>query len=460
MIDILRRRIPIRLRLTLWYVLLMGVTFTAFSIYLIFRFEHSLRDSIDSSLKITVTKTIAELDQEDHAELGRFIFDHKGAAESPPNDFAMRILSPQGEVWDVYSASDRVQDWGKVEMEYSTRAGWRIYNEPILNSDGVTIAWIQAAHSLQSMEETMSDLREQLLFGVPIVLLLAGLGGYFLADRALHPIEQITHTAQEITAQDLSRRLAYTGSLDEIGELAKTFDQMLERLESSFERERRFIGDAAHELRTPLTVLKGQIEVTLQKRRSPAEYEGKLQELLVQVDRLIHLSNALLFLSRSDQNQLSFHPYTVNWKEMLDVLVEQFQPLAVEKNLKITANVADGLHAQGDKDQLIRLFMNLLENGMKYTPAGGEITVTASQADQAVHVTIHNTGLTIPPEHLPHLFERFYRVDADRSSQTGGSGLGLAIAHEIVRMHAGEISVASEPGKGVKFTVSLPGSVD
>lgn len=421
---------------------------------------------MDNSLQVAVSKTIASLDESDLRTKNKLTFDHLGQPIEFTANFAIRLLSPQGEVWDSYGTIQRVPGWGPLAEGLASQTGaeeedeWRVLSQPVLDSNGQVIGWVQAARSMLTVTESIQDLREQLLLGIPLLLLLAGLGGYFLAGRALHPIARITHTAQEITLQDLSRRLAYTGSLDEIGELAKTFDQMLERLESSFERERRFIGDAAHELRTPLTVLKGQIEVTLQKRRNPAEYEGKLQELLVQVDRLIHLSNALLFLSRSDQNQLSFHPYSVNLKEMLDVLVEQFQPLAAEKNLKITANVADGLHAHGDKDHLIRLFMNLLENGMKYTPAGGEITVTASQADPAIHVTIHNTGLTIPPEHLPHLFERFYRVDADRSSQTGGSGLGLAIAHEIVRMHAGEISVASEPGQGVKFTIYLPRSVD
>lgn len=456
MIDFLQRRIPIRLRLTLWYVLLMAITFMAFSVYLLLRFERSLRNSIDSSLQITVAKTVAALDEEDYAEIGKFIFDHRGATQPASSNFAMRILSPQGEVWDTYSASDRVTGWGDAEVNFSTQGGWRIHTQPILDAKGETIGWVQAARSLESVHESVDDLREQLLLGVVFVLLLAGVGGYFLADRALNPVDQITHTAQRINVQDLSRRIHYRGALDEVGRLAQTFDQMLARLQDSFERERRFTSDAAHELRTPLTILKGQIEVTLSRERSSGEYEAKLRELAGQVDRLIRLSNALLFLSRSDQKQIEFKPAVVNVTELLSVLVEQVQPLAEEKRLDISTEFEDDLLVRGDRDHLIRLFMNLLENALKYTPVNGQVQASAARDANDVRVTIHNSGVGIAREHIPHLFERFYRVDADRSSQTGGSGLGLAIAYEIVRLHGGEMTAQSAPGAGLTLTLHLP----
>lgn len=459
-------RIPIRLRLTLWYVLLMGVTFTAFSIYLLLRFQNSLLGAIDSSLQITVSKTVAALDEEDFLETGKLTFDHAGQTQTASDDFAMRIISAEGEVWDVYSASERVSGWGVFQEPFSTLGEWRVHSQSVLNSKGEVIGWVQAAQSLQPVYETVGDLREQLIFGVPLVLLLAGLGGYFLANRALSPVERITDTAQSITLHDLSKRIHYQGTLDEVGRLAQTFDQMLARLQDSFERERRFTSDAAHELRTPLTVLKGQIEVTLSRARDSAEYETKLRQLLEQVDRLIRLSNGLLFLSRSDQHRIDFNPSVVNVTELLGVLVEQFQPLADEKNLKVTAQVAEGLSALGDNDLLIRLFMNLLENAVRYTPADGEIQVSAERArvepgrNEAgqVMVNIHNSGEGIAPEHIPHLFERFYRVDEARSSQSGGNGLGLglAIANEIVRLHGGEIAAHSESGRGMTFTIYLP----
>jgi heavy metal sensor kinase len=313
---------------------------------------------------------------------------------------------------------------------------------------------MQAAQSLDTVNTTLADFRTQLGWGLPLVLILAGAGGYFLANRALSPITRITTTAHEITAHDLSRRLDYPGPADEIGQLAHTFDEMLARLHDAFRNEQRFTSDAAHELRTPLTVLKGQIEVTLSRPRPPAEYETKLHELGVQVDRLIRLTNALLFLSRSDQKQLSWHPVPLNLTDMLEVIVEQFQPMVEKKNLSVQMILPPALPVVGDPDHLTRLFLNLLDNTVKYTPRGGQITIQAPRAP--ARITIHNTGPGIPPEHLPHLFERFYRVDADRSRETGGDGLGLAIAQEIVRLHGGEIRVESAPGQGVTVTVFLP----
>ncbi|MCI0609704.1 MAG: ATP-binding protein [Anaerolineae bacterium] len=466
MIDFLKYRIPIRVRLTLWYVLLLAITFTVFAVYLIFRFQHSLKSTIDASLQIAVSSTIASLDMEDYHDTNRLAFNPGGQSQAPNPNFVMRLISAQSEVWDISSNTQNISFWGPAKAGYTTQTRaenedeWRVFSQPILDSNGQTIGWVQAAQSLRPVNDAVDDLREQLLLGFPLILLFAGIGGYFLANRALRPIQQITETAQEIRARDLSKRIGYQGSTDEVGRLAQTFDEMLGRLQSSFERERRFTSDAAHELRTPLTVLKGQIEVTLNRPRNPAEYEKSLRELSAQVDRLIRLSNALLFLSRSDQRQITFQPAVINLGELLEVLIEQIGPLAHQKELKITMKMAGELYVYGDRDHLISLFMNLLENALKYTPAGGQVTLTAVKESDESQVAIHNTGPGIPQEHLEHLFERFYRVDADRSSQTGGSGLGLAIAHEIARLHGGRISAQSESGQGVKFTVHLPTSTN
>jgi len=457
-------QMPMRLRLTLWYVLLMAITFTAFGVFLFARFQSSLMDTLDASLQVTVSQTVSSFDpEEDLAETGRLAFEKTGA--NPTAGFTMRLVSAEGVVWDTYGNSPAV--WGRTDSGYTTQKGveagadeWRVLTQPILAKDGTVLGWMQAAQSLEAVTEILQDFGDQLLLGMPLVLLLAGLGGYFLANRALRPIQHIATTAQEITAHDLSRRLEYRGPADEIGQLARTFDGMLERLQEAFRRERRFTGDAAHELRTPLTVLKGQIEVTLSRPRKREEYANKLQELGTQVDRLIRLSNALLFLSRSDQNQLAWEPAPLNLGELLPVIVEQIQPLAQERGLALEANIPTDLPTYGDTDHLTRLFLNLLDNAVKYTPPGGQITIGATRDPARTGIVIHNTGPGLAPEHLPSLFDRFYRADSDRSSETGGTGLGLAIAREIVRLHGGEIGVASMPGEGVKFTVHLPNSVN
>lgn len=459
MIDILRQRLPIRLRLTLWYLLLMGVTFTAFSIHLTLRLKNNMQNSIDSSLQITVAKTIAGLDAEDYVETGRMTFDHIGS-QGEPSDFAMRLVSDQGETWDTYGSPQPAPEWNAPTPAFFTLTGsgespdWRLYSQPILDSTGQVIGWLQAARSLESVDRTLESLTNQLLFGIPLVLLLAGVGGVFLAGRALNPIDLITKTARSIDAEDLSRRLEYRGADDELGRFAQTFDQMLTRLQTAFERERRFIADAAHELRTPLTVLKGQIEVTLSRARSSVEHEAKLRELAAQVDRLIRLSNALLFLSRAGQQPVSSGP--VNVSDILETVIEQMQPLTDVKPLHVRTSIPPGLTVPGDSDALTRLFLNLLENAWKYTPAEGMITISAMGDAGGMRVLIHNSGAGIPPEHLPHLFEPFYRAEGDRSRATGGSGLGLAIAREIARQQRGLVMVESEAGEGVTVTVHLP----
>ncbi|MEO6457227.1 MAG: ATP-binding protein [Chloroflexia bacterium] len=460
-------QLPIRSRLTLWYVLLMALTLALFSGYLLFRLQSSLMDSVDAALQIAVSQTIPIIDN----EIGVLTLQESEEAQSnsqqftDPN-FALRLMSPQGDVWDTTGAYRSVPAWGPTEPGYSTQVfpdddeQWRIYSQPVLDPKGQVAGWVQAAQSLENVKDTLEAFRAQLLLGIPLVLLLAGIGGYFLANRALRPIDHITRTAQITGAGDLSRRIAYVGAADEVGRLARTFDQMLERLEDSFERERRFSGDAAHELRTPLTALKGQIEVALNRPRSLPEYENTLRGLSLQVDRLIRLSNALLFLSRSDQNRLSWEPALLNLGDLLAAIIEQIQPLAQEKGLTLSADIPPELPFYGDTDHLVRLFLNLLDNAVKYTPEGGEIHVLAEQDADGVEVKIHNSAPDISTEHLPYVFDRFYRVESDRSSETGGTGLGLAIAREVARLHHGDISVQSEPGQGTTFIVSLPAATE
>lgn len=465
--KVLIRRLPIRARLTLWYVLLLGLTFSLLGVSLILRFRNSLLAGTDRALEINVSRTIASLDLEDLRELGKLSFDIVQKSKIQSSGFAMQVVSPEGDVWDTFGEVQKVTEWGPREVGFSTQSGiaggedaWRVLSQPMVDSGDRVIAWVQAAQSVLPVKEAVQDLQEQLLFGIPLVLIFAGAGGYFLATRALQPIRQITHTAQSITAQDLSQRLDYSGPGDEIGDLAKTFDQMITRLQESFERERRFTNDAAHELRTPLAILKGQMDVTLSRPRDTAEYEGKLRELSVQVERLIRLSNALLFLARTDRASSIRASDPVDLSEVLAILLEQIRPLAGGKNIGITENLEEGLVTWGDNDQLIQLFMNVIENALTYTPAGGHISVRGRLHTGYAVTDINNTGSTIPDEHLPHVFERFYRVDSDRSSRSGGNGLGLAIAQEIASLHGGRIEVRSDPAEGVTFSVWLPVSPD
>jgi signal transduction histidine kinase len=288
-----------------------------------------------------------------------------------------------------------------------------------------------------------------------------------LALISLRPIDRITRTAQEIDADDLSQRIDYRGPLDEIGRLAKTFDQMLERLQAGFAREQRFTSDAAHELRTPLTALKGRIGVTLSQSRDAKNYQATLVEMEHQVDRLIRLSSDLLFMARFDQSHQAEPIARINIGELLASVVDQVRHVAAEKSLTLDTDLPPHLIIVGKMDLLIRLFINLIDNAIKYTPTGESIHVSADRDRDFVRIMVRDTGDGIAAEHLPHLFERFYRVEIGRVRRVeltderyiqdhGGAGLGLAIAHEIAQVHGGQLMVESVVGKGTTFICRLP----
>lgn len=329
---------------------------------------------------------------------------------------------------------------------------WRVYSYPLqFNADQVGI-WLQVSQSLSETYSTLERLSGLMLLGTPFVLLMAAGGGLFLADRALRPVERITRTAAAIDSHHLDQRIGYKGPPDEIARLAQTFDSMLERLHHAFEAERRFTADASHELRTPLTIVKGHLDVGLSRPRSADEYKDILQTIQLENERLIRLANSLLFLARLDAAPMRAQFEPVDLNDLLAVVADQARVLADEKQQQLTITLSPLPKIHGSPDYLIRLFMNLIENAVKYTPESGQIRLHAEYQPPYVLVRVMDSGPGIPPEKLAHLFERFYRAD-DHS--TAGAGLGLAIAASIAREHDGDIQVESAQGLGSVFTVRL-----
>jgi signal transduction histidine kinase len=315
------------------------------------------------------------------------------------------------------------------------------------------------------------------------MLLIASGGGLFLANRALGPIDRITRTAQRIGAEDLSERIdlrtsnGWMGSADdEVGRLARTFDAMLARLQSAFEQQRRFAADASHELRTPLTAIIGQIDVAIEHPRDAESYRATLAAVREQAQRLARLANDLLFLARSDAQPTPAAEELIDLADLLPAIVAQVEPLAVDRRQEIMLDQQSALVVCGNEDELIRLFLNLLDNAIRYSPQGGRIAITATtegaekqelrspphpltpSPPPSVVISIHDSGPGIAPEHMPRLFDRFFRADRGRNRAQGGSGLGLAIAQSIARRHGGRLEVASVVGQGSTFTAILPGA--
>ncbi len=474
-----RMRKTLRVRLTAWYMLLLGCTLIFFSGYLYLQLKYSLLGQIDTTLKVAGTEVVTNL----VVNGNRLSFNNTEQSRSNQQQliqagFVARVITINGKNEDGLGNYQNIQAIAPQKTGFqnfnSTEGIWRLYNLPlaIVNNQIIkttaksspTLYWLQVAQSLESVTKALDRLLSLILLGFPLVLLFAGLGGLFLADRALSPINRIVRTAEAIHPDDLSYRINYQGVADEVGRLAMTLDRMLDRIELAFEHERRFIADASHELRTPLTVIKGRIGVTLSRQRTPTEYKTTLQDLEQQTDRLIRLTNGLLFLTRLEQEQLQGQESfaEVDLSSLLEVLIEQIQPVATDNQLLLQAKVIPNLIVLGDSDLLTSLFLNLLDNAVKYTPEGGQVHLITQSEPEKITVIISNSGRGIAAENLPYLFDRFYRVDRETASENNrshhpqGNGLGLAIASLVARCHGGQISVSSQINQFTKFKVILP----
>ena len=315
--------------------------------------------------------------------------------------------------------------------------------------------------------DTPDQLRQLLIIlaiATPLIVLLSSVGGYWLAERATHPVQTITRTAQEINTTDLHRSLNLS-QRDEMGELATTFDRMLDRLEGVFERQRQFTADASHELRTPLSIVKTEAERVLQRPHTSQEYIQALSIISQENQHMTRLVGDLLILARADQGQTVLKRERVDLSEIVVDAAEDLSTLAEQKAIEIHLSGLDELVVSGDRLYLTQLCINLLENAIKYSSGiGKQIEVKLGREPHSARLQVIDEGPGIDAEHLPHLFERFYRVDQSRThtlpttsvSGPSGSGLGLSIARWIVDEHGGSIQVRSSPGQGSVFEVCLP----
>ncbi|MBX6311334.1 MAG: HAMP domain-containing protein, partial [Isosphaeraceae bacterium] len=315
---------------------------------------------------------------------------------------------------------------------------------------------IQAIVTLAPNARALRELVIVLLSTGPLALACALGGGYWLARRALAPVDRMTATAAEITATRLDQRLDEPGTEDELGRLARTFNAMIARLQRSFEEVRRFTADAAHELRTPLAAMRTEAEVALRSPRSPERDGRVLEDLLEEIERLTRLVSQLLFLCREDTGIGAGDFRPVRLDELVREVGEHMQVAAREKGVELDIELPTPCPVQGDADRLRRLFFNLIDNAIKYTPTGGRVMVRGESPNGQIHMTIADTGIGIPAEHLPYVFDRFYRVNPSRSPETDGTGLGLAICRSIVEAHGGRIEIDSVVGSGTRIRLALP----
>lgn len=456
------RRLRIRWKLTLWYGAVLGAVLTVFSAAVYFTMRHHLIGRIDQGLTEELADVLSEIgrasDEQGLTEwLDRRFAHHEG--------FDFQITRPNGDRFfinnrlgsTVLPLPDSTHDAESPSfrrVSLGEGRNWRVVsvqtrgpNEPLT---------VQVARSLASFEHESQELLLTFFLTGPVMLLLAVSGGYFLARRALSPVDQITRTTNEITADRLSQRIEVPNQDDELGALAGTLNRMIERLERSFAEMQRFTADAAHELRTPLAVLRNEIEVALRAPRSPEEHCRVLETLLDEVNRLSQVAEQLLFLSRQDAGLHASTKEKLATAEMLRDVIGNMLLVAQEKGVSLVLEKNDPCEIESDGRLIRRVLYNLLDNAIKYTGPAGRVTVNGRIASTGWSVTIADTGVGIPPEHLPHVFERFYRVDPARSADGSGVGLGLAICRSIINSLGGTITLESMAGRGTSVRVGLP----
>jgi heavy metal sensor kinase len=322
--------------------------------------------------------------------------------------------------------------------------------------------FLAIGRSLLPSQKTVGEFTRNYFLYLLALIPLSSIFGWVVAGRAIRPLNSVAQAAQNITGSNLSLQIPVRGAGDELDHLIDSFNRMTSRLNQSFEQIRRFSTDVSHELRTPLTAIRGQLEVALFTAETPDQYRDAMVNALEDVEQLSSIVRALLLLSQAESGQLVLQKVQLDAGETVLDLVDQFQIPAQEKNITLTANTVPGSVIPADRTQIERLLSNLLSNAIKYTPAGGSVTVRVGPSDSPAFVCleVQDTGVGIPAENLPHIFDRFYRVRNPETNQTYGLGLGLSFVSWIVEAHGGRMDVASTVGEGTRFRVLLPRDVE
>jgi heavy metal sensor kinase len=431
-----------RFRLTAWYMALMAVLFAGFSVFVYGLLARSLTGRLQEMLESVAETAATLLPDEIEEEHGDFL---KAAGEVVAEirfEHGVLTISKSGTVLAASGAVPQAAGTRRVVRGVSAR--------------GKTFEIVAAAPP-DAIAADLRMLREVIFIGLPLFLGLAGLSGYWLTKRQLRPLEAMAEQAHRISGSNLDARLETGPAAEELAMLAASFNELLGRLDQSFETMRRFVADASHELRTPLAVIRGEADVALGQERGAGEYRESLAVILDESRRLSRLVEDLLNLARADAGRVTLEVGDFYFNDLLADCCRSMQPRAAAKGVALECRAGADVPFRGDEQLLRRLVANLLDNAVRYTPAGGRVTAEVAAHDAGVRLRIADTGVGIAAEAKPHVFERFFRADQARSRADGGFGLGLAIVKWIAESHHGAVEVESEAAKGSTFTVTLPG---
>jgi heavy metal sensor kinase len=454
----------IKFRLTIWYLVVLMVLLILFATFTYLMLSNSLYQGIDDSLKLDVEQLETSIEPEDTGS------DFKQGDQFGFDEHSFELMR----LYDTEGSLVLAQGWGQSEDNLHTStlitqalAGRSLYTTEVLNGREMRLYAVPfedepaingvlvVGRSTSQVKDVLERFRYIIVITGLTMITIAGGCGLFMANRAFKPIEKISQTAREIEENDLSKRID-VHSEDELGRLASILNQMISRLERAFSRQRQFTADASHELRTPLAVIQAESTLSLRKERKGDDYRKSLELISREAAQMSALVDKLLFLARIDSGKEHLNLETVDLSSLITDLASETEVLCQNKGLIFRVGPMENLAVKGDKVELKQLFLNLLNNAIRYTSSGGTILVSVERQGDTAVVSVTDSGTGIPEEHIPHIFERFYRVHEDRSRTEGGAGLGLSICQHIAQSHGGRIEVVSKSGEGSTFSVSLP----
>jgi two-component system OmpR family sensor kinase len=451
--------VTLRARLTLWYTVVLAAALILFSALVFLSLSYSLTEEIDSTLSQTADEILFASETPQALAITMRALDLTTNVYVQVWDDRGDMIWRSGNTPDVEGAFDpaSLEEQQNVFTRRSHgNLNLRVLTVPLLSrSEGRVIGYLQLAGSLETVDNTMRTLLLILSIGGVLVLATAAIVGFFTAQAALQPIDQVTETALQITrADDLSRRIPHTGPpTSEDGRLILAFNETLERLEGLFETQRRFLADVSHELRTPLTTIRGNVDLI--RHMGEADPES-LDAITSEVDRMTRMVRDLLLLAQAETGKL---PLAQDVVELDTLMLEVFRQAKVLAGDKIHLQIGheDQARVRGDRDRLKQVMLNLLANALENTPQDGEVTLNLICAGDWAKFSVADNGRGISEQEMPDIFERFYRTDRSRVRKaSGGAGLGLSIAFWITKSHGGRIEVDSKEGVGTTFSVWLP----
>jgi heavy metal sensor kinase len=455
----------LRVQLTTWYLLFVALLLVGFTIFLYALISRNLHAQLDAALSHQVN-TAAGLFEGELAE-------SRGEAVSAASEAVLEMRWKDS----VLAIFKGVQLLAATDPKHSpelaaiaamsvTTASPSFLWVPHLGPNGARAAILAvrlggldyriiALAPLDSISSQLRELRRIFYVALPLTLLVAGFGGFVLVARSLAPVVTMSTQAEEISDRNLDRRLQIGTANEELSRLAKSFNELLARLDRSFETMKRFMADASHELRTPLAVIRGEADVALARDRQPEEYKQSLTIVQDEARHLSRLVDDLLSLSRADDGHRAIVVEEFYLNDLIEECCRSVQALAAGKKVGLICSPLVDITYRGDEELMRRMVFNLLDNAIRYTPAGGIVSVRLESDRDNLRIVVSDTGIGIPADAVSHVFERFYRVDKARSRQDGGCGLGLAIVKWIAESHNGKVELTSSPEVGSTFTVML-----